>query len=36
MANTFLFAEGKGVGKSLCEKDMADTARWGLGQDGGE
>ncbi|HTR13396.1 MAG TPA: phosphoglycerate kinase [Roseiarcus sp.] len=27
MANTFLFAEGKGVGKSLCEKDMADTAR---------
>ena len=27
MANTFLFAEGKGVGKSLCEKDMADQAR---------
>ncbi len=27
MANTFLFAEGKKVGKSLCEKDMADTAR---------
>jgi phosphoglycerate kinase len=27
MANTFLFAEGKRVGKSLCEKDMADTAR---------
>ena len=27
MANTFLFAEGKHVGKSLCEKDMADTAR---------
>ncbi len=27
MANTFLFAEGKGVGKSLCEKEMADTAR---------
>ena len=27
MANTFLFAEGKGVGKSLCEKDLADTAR---------
>ncbi|MGH6799341.1 MAG: phosphoglycerate kinase [Roseiarcus sp.] len=26
MANTFLFAEGKGVGKSLCEKDLADTA----------
>ena len=28
MANTFLFAEGKGVGRSLCEKDLADTARW--------
>ena len=27
MANTFLFAEGKGVGRSLCEKDLADTAR---------
>ncbi|KAF0222022.1 MAG: phosphoglycerate [Rhodospirillaceae bacterium] len=27
MANTFLFAQGKAVGKSLCEKDMADTAR---------
>lgn len=27
MANTFLFAEGKEVGKSLAEKDMADTAR---------
>ena len=27
MANTFLFAEGKAVGKSLCEKEMADTAR---------
>ena len=27
MANTFLFAEGKGIGRSLCEKDMADTAR---------
>jgi phosphoglycerate kinase len=27
MANTFLFAMGKQVGKSLCEKDMADTAR---------
>ena len=24
MANTFLFAEGKHVGKSLCEKDLAD------------
>ena len=27
MANTFLFAEGKAIGKSLCEKDLADTAR---------
>ena len=27
MANTFLFAQGKHVGKSLCEKEMADTAR---------
>ena len=27
MANTFLFAQGKAVGKSLCEKDLADTAR---------
>jgi phosphoglycerate kinase len=27
MANTFLFAKGTPVGKSLCEKDMADTAR---------
>ncbi|OAN49380.1 phosphoglycerate kinase [Magnetospirillum moscoviense] len=27
MANTFLFAQGKSVGKSLCEKEMADTAR---------
>jgi phosphoglycerate kinase len=27
MANTFLFAEGKGVGASLCESDMAETAR---------
>jgi len=27
MANTFLFALGSPVGKSLCEKDMADTAR---------
>jgi phosphoglycerate kinase len=27
MANTFLFAEGKPIGKSLCEKDLADTAR---------
>ena len=27
MANTFLFAQGVQVGKSLCEKEMADTAR---------
>jgi len=27
MANTFLFAQGLSVGKSLCEKDMADTAK---------
>jgi len=26
MANTFLFAQGHDVGKSLCEKDMADEA----------
>jgi phosphoglycerate kinase len=27
MANTFLAAQGVGVGKSLCEHDLADTAR---------
>jgi phosphoglycerate kinase len=27
MANTFLFAEGVDVGRSLCERDMATTAR---------
>ncbi len=27
MANTFLFAAGTAVGTSLCEKDMAETAR---------
>jgi phosphoglycerate kinase len=27
MANTFLHARGTPVGKSLCERDMADTAR---------
>lgn len=27
MANTFLYATGLGVGKSLCEKEMADNAR---------
>lgn len=27
MANTMLFAQGKSVGKSLCERDLAETAR---------
>jgi phosphoglycerate kinase len=27
MANTFLFAQGKPIGRSLCERDLADTAR---------
>ena len=27
MANTFLFAQGTDIAKSLCEKEMADTAR---------
>jgi phosphoglycerate kinase len=27
MANTFLHAQGYSVGKSLCERDLADTAR---------
>ena len=27
MANTFLLAQGMNVGKSLCEHDLADTAR---------
>jgi phosphoglycerate kinase len=27
MANTFLAAQGRDVGKSLCEKDLLDTAR---------
>jgi len=27
MANTFLFANGVNIGKSLCEKEMADEAR---------
>jgi len=27
MANTFLYAKGVNVGNSLCEKDMADTAK---------
>jgi phosphoglycerate kinase len=27
MANTFLLAKGAAIGKSLCEKDMLDTAR---------
>ncbi|WP_029059416.1 phosphoglycerate kinase [Stappia stellulata] len=32
MANTFLAAQGKAVGKSLCEHDLADTARTILGE----
>jgi phosphoglycerate kinase len=32
MANTFLAAQGKAVGKSLCEHDLADTARDILGK----
>ena len=31
MANTFLFAEGKAIGKSLAEKNLAETARTILG-----
>lgn len=27
MANTFLYAKGINIGKSLCEKDMVDTAK---------
>lgn len=27
MANTFLFAEGRQIGRSLCERDRADSAR---------
>ena len=27
MANTFLFAQGTQIGKSLAEKEMADTVR---------
>ncbi len=27
MANTFLYAQGKEIGASLCEKDLADTAK---------
>jgi phosphoglycerate kinase len=32
MANTFLAAQGKDVGKSLCEHDLAETARRILGE----
>jgi phosphoglycerate kinase len=32
MANTFLYAQGVEVGKSLCEKDLADTAREIMGK----
>ncbi|MEM7732450.1 MAG: phosphoglycerate kinase, partial [Pseudomonadota bacterium] len=34
MANTFLAAQGLQVGKSLCEHDMADTAREIMGKAG--
>ncbi len=27
MANTFLFSEGRQIGRSLCERDMAESAR---------
>ena len=32
MANTFLYAQGRPVGRSLCEQDLADTARTILAQ----
>ncbi|PWR23131.1 phosphoglycerate kinase [Zavarzinia compransoris] len=32
MANTFLFAEGRAIGKSLAERDLAETARAILGR----
>jgi phosphoglycerate kinase len=32
MANTFLYAQGRPVGRSLCEPDLADTARAILAQ----
>ncbi|HVC55568.1 MAG TPA: phosphoglycerate kinase [Stellaceae bacterium] len=32
MANTFLFAQGQPVGRSLCERDLADSARAILAQ----
>ena len=32
MANTFLNAKGVGVGRSLCERDLADTAREIMGK----
>lgn len=32
MANTFLYAQGHDVGASLCETDLADTAREIMGQ----
>ena len=32
MANTFLFAQGRPVGRSLCEAELADTARAILAQ----
>jgi phosphoglycerate kinase len=32
MANTFLFAQGRPIGRSLCEQDLAETARAVLAQ----
>jgi phosphoglycerate kinase len=32
MANTFLFAQGRPIGRSLCEQDLAETARTVLEQ----
>ncbi len=36
MANTFLYAQGTPVGRSLCEKDMADDRARGDGQGRGQ
>src|SRR3989442_267954 len=32
MANTFLFAKGRPVGRSLCDPDLADVARFILSE----
>jgi phosphoglycerate kinase len=36
MANTFLFAEAREIGRSLCERDMVDSARQTLALAGGQ